>query len=78
MMYPDTTIPEPIAIHVATWASNPLYRGSYANWGPSYVPGHSQNLKATLKNRLWFAGEATSVTYFGVSCVQSRPKIYIC
>ncbi|KAH0833997.1 hypothetical protein J3R83DRAFT_11233 [Lanmaoa asiatica] len=64
-MYPDITVPEPIDIHAPTWSLNPLYRGSYSNWGPSYVPAHSGNLKATLNNRLWFAGEATSVKYFG-------------
>ncbi|KAN0080027.1 hypothetical protein V8E55_009593 [Tylopilus felleus] len=64
-MYPNITVPEPIAIHMPSWHSNPLYRGSYSNWGPSYVPGHSENLKATLNNRLWFAGEATSVKHFG-------------
>ncbi|KAF8553647.1 hypothetical protein OG21DRAFT_1485230 [Imleria badia] len=47
------------------WHSNLLYRGSYSNWGPSYVPAQSENLKATLNNRFWFAGEATSVKYFG-------------
>jgi len=64
-MYPNITVPEPVAIRMAAWASNPLYRGSYVNQGPSYVPGHSQNLKATINNRLWFAGEATSVEHFG-------------
>lgn len=66
-MYPNITIPEPIDIHLSSWTSNTLYRGSYSNWGPSYVPAHSENLKATLENRLWFAGEATSVNYFGAS-----------
>ncbi|KAI9571834.1 amine oxidase [Boletus coccyginus] len=66
-MYPNITVPEPIAIHMPpAWNSNPLYRGSYSNWGPSYVPAHSENLKATLNKHLWFAGEATSVKYFGV------------
>ncbi|KAN0079996.1 hypothetical protein V8E55_009562 [Tylopilus felleus] len=64
-MYPNITVPEPIAVHMPAWHSNPLYRGSYSNWGPSYVPAHPENLKATLNNRLWFAGEATSIKYFG-------------
>ncbi|KAF9219363.1 amine oxidase [Gyrodon lividus] len=64
-MYPDTTIPEPVDIHMSTWASDTLYRGSYSNWGPSYVQAHSDNLRATVDNRLWFAGEATSLKYFG-------------
>ncbi|KAF8553637.1 amine oxidase [Imleria badia] len=64
-MYPNITVPEPVDIHMPIWHSNLLYRGSYSNWGPSYVPAQSENLKATLNNRLWFAGEATSVKYFG-------------
>ncbi|KAG6374012.1 amine oxidase [Boletus reticuloceps] len=65
-MYPNITVPEPIAIHTTAWASNTLYRGSYANWGPSYVPAQSDNLKATVNNQLWFAGEATSTKHFGL------------
>ncbi|KAH0834011.1 hypothetical protein J3R83DRAFT_11247 [Lanmaoa asiatica] len=64
-MYPNIKIPQPIAIYFPTWTANKLFRGSYSNWGPSYVPSHSENLKATLNNHLWFAGEATSVKYFG-------------
>ena len=74
-MYPNITVPEPIDIHLSTWASHALYRGSYSNWGPSYVPAQSENLKATVDNRLWFAGEATSVQHFGVSCVMSLRSI---
>lgn len=70
-MYPNITLPKPVAIHTSTWATSPLYRGSYVNQGPSYVPGHSQNLKATVNNRLWFAGEATSVAHFGPSRMQT-------
>jgi polyamine oxidase len=64
-MYPNITVPDPIDFHMPTWASNMLYRGSYSNWGPSFVQGHSDNLRATVDNRLWFAGEATSLKYFG-------------
>lgn len=74
-MYPNITVPEPIDIHMPAWHADPLYRGSYSNWGPSYVPAQSENLKATLDNRLWFAGEATSVKYFGLSSVQARPEM---
>jgi polyamine oxidase len=73
-MYPNITLPEPIDIHMPTWSLDPLYRGSYSNWGPSYVPAQSENLKATL-NHLWFAGEATSVEHFGSSSVQARSKM---
>ncbi|KAG6332321.1 hypothetical protein ID866_6768 [Astraeus odoratus] len=65
-MYPNTTIPDPVDIHISTWGSNQLYRGAYPNWGPSFVPAHSDNLRATVDGRLWFAGDATSLKYFGL------------
>ena len=74
-MYPNITVPEPIDFGMSTWTLNALYRGSYSNWGPSYVPAQSENLKATVNNNLWFAGEATSVKHFGSSSVQVRSKM---
>ncbi|TFY77404.1 hypothetical protein EWM64_g6607 [Hericium alpestre] len=64
-MYPNTTIPEPDAFYFPRWHSDPLYRGSYSNWPASFVSGHHANLRATVRDRLWFAGEATSQKYFG-------------
>ncbi|KAG1727755.1 uncharacterized protein EDB91DRAFT_1228660 [Suillus paluster] len=64
-MYPTTTVPDPVAFHFKRWHADPLFRGSYSNWPPSFLPGHSENLKATVDQRLWFAGEATSLKYFG-------------
>lgn len=63
-MYPNA--PEPADIHIASWGSNTLYRGAYSNWGASFVPGHLQNLRANLDGHLWFAGEATSLKYYGL------------
>ncbi|KIN94123.1 hypothetical protein M404DRAFT_1008573 [Pisolithus tinctorius Marx 270] len=62
-MYPDA--PDPVDIHIPTWGTNALYRGAYSNWGASFVPGHVENLGANVDNHLWFAGEATSLKYFG-------------
>ena len=64
-MFPNITIPDPVAFHFPRWASNPLYRGSYSNWPPSFFSEHHENLRATVEKRLWFAGEATSQKYFG-------------
>jgi hypothetical protein len=75
-MYPNISVPQPVDIYFPIWASNKLFRGSYSNWGPSYVPAHSENLKATLNNHLWFAGEATSVQYFGASFVKAYSVVY--
>lgn len=74
-MFPDITVPEPIAFHFPRWHNNPLFRGSYSNWPPSYREAHQLNLNATVDDRLWFAGEATSTKYFGqsrsVTCIVS-------
>ncbi|KZT05264.1 amine oxidase [Laetiporus sulphureus 93-53] len=64
-MYPNATIPEPTAFYFPRWHTNPLFRGSYSNWPPSFTSGHHTNLRATVDERLWFAGEATSIKYFG-------------
>ncbi|KAI9461926.1 amine oxidase [Lactarius psammicola] len=60
-MFPNVTIPEPTAFLFPRWFSDPLYRGSYSTWSPSFFPQH---LRAPL-GRLWFAGEAMSEKYFG-------------
>ncbi|KAK7676939.1 hypothetical protein QCA50_020057 [Cerrena zonata] len=64
-MFPNITVPEPVAFHFPRWHTDPLFRGSYSNWPPSFFSGHHQNLRAPVEERLWFAGEATSKKYFG-------------
>ena len=64
-MFPNTTIPAPLAFSFPRWHNNALFRGSYSNWPPSFMSGHHQNLRASVEQRLWFAGEATSQKYFG-------------
>jgi polyamine oxidase len=64
-MFPNTTIPTPTAFFFPRWFSDPLYRGSYSNWPSGFVSPHHTNLRANVGNRLWFAGEAMSIKYFG-------------
>ncbi|ESK95575.1 polyamine oxidase [Moniliophthora roreri MCA 2997] len=63
-MYPHEDIPQPLDFHFKRWRADPLFRGSYSNWPPSLYSEHHTNLRANL-GRLWFAGEATSLTHFG-------------
>lgn len=63
-MYPNVTIPDPLDFWFPRWFSDPLYRGSYSNWPPSFFSQHHDNLRANV-DRLYFAGEATSQKYFG-------------
>jgi polyamine oxidase len=64
-MFPGRDIPDPLDFYFPRWASDPLYRGSYSNWPSSFVSDHHDNLRATVDQRLWFAGEATSQKWFG-------------
>lgn len=64
-MFPGRDIPDPLDFYFPRWASDPLYRGSYSNWPSSFVTDHHDNLRATVDQRLWFAGEATSQRWFG-------------
>ncbi|GLB44648.1 putative flavin containing amine oxidoreductase [Lyophyllum shimeji] len=63
-MYPNITVPAPLDFKFNRWRSDPLYRGSYSNWPPSFVKQHHDNLRANVE-RLYFAGEATTQKYFG-------------
>ncbi|KAK0432128.1 amine oxidase [Armillaria borealis] len=63
-MFPDITIPEPTDFYFPRWNADPLYRGSFSNWPPSFFSEHHENLRANV-DRLYFAGEATSQKYFG-------------
>ncbi|KAI0087580.1 amine oxidase [Irpex rosettiformis] len=64
-MYPNITIPAPTDFHFKSWDEDPLFRGSYANWPPSFLEEKHANLRADVKRRVWFAGEAGSKLYFG-------------
>lgn len=64
-MFPNVTVPDPVDFMFPRWHSDPLYRGSYSNWPSSFYSDHHKNLRATVEDRLWFAGEATSAKYYG-------------
>ncbi|TBU42165.1 amine oxidase [Dichomitus squalens] len=64
-MFPNVTIPEPLDFYFQRWHSDPLFRGSYSNWPANFLSEHQGNLRATVDDRLWFAGEATSKKWFG-------------
>ncbi|KDQ59970.1 hypothetical protein JAAARDRAFT_56889 [Jaapia argillacea MUCL 33604] len=64
-MFPNVTIPDPIDFYYQRWHSDPLFRGSYSNWPASFFSEHHENLRADIHGRLWFAGEHTSMKWFG-------------
>lgn len=57
-------IPDPIDFMYPRWSTEPWAYGSYSNWPAGMSIETHQNLRSNL-GRLWFAGEATSVPYFG-------------
>ncbi|KAE8400591.1 amine oxidase [Aspergillus pseudonomiae] len=63
-MFPDKRIPEPTAFVYPRWNNEPWAYGSYSNWPVGTTLEMHQNLRANV-DRLWFAGEATSASYFG-------------
>ncbi|OOF90087.1 hypothetical protein ASPCADRAFT_519449 [Aspergillus carbonarius ITEM 5010] len=63
-MFPDKNVPDPIHFLYPRWTSEPWAYGTYSNWPPSTTLEMHENLRANT-GRLWFAGEATSPTYFG-------------
>ncbi|CAG7924131.1 unnamed protein product [Penicillium olsonii] len=63
-MFPEKDIPEPTAFMYPRWTQEPWAYGSYSNWPPATSLEMHQNLRANA-GRLWFAGEATSPTFFG-------------
>jgi polyamine oxidase len=68
------SIPSPIDIVIPRWTLDPLFRGTFSNWGAGATVEQQNNIRAALPDpqlaspeghRLVFAGEATSRKYFG-------------
>lgn len=63
-MFPDVDIPEPIAFQYPRWGTTPWSYGSFSCWPAATTLEQHQNLRANV-DRLWFAGEHTSASFFG-------------
>lgn len=64
LMFPNITVPDPIAFLYPRWTQTPWAYGSYSNWPAGTTLEMHQNLRANV-DRLYFAGEAQSAEYFG-------------
>ncbi len=60
-------IPEPLGYQITRWASDPFSLGSYSFNAVGSHPKMRQRLAKPIKNRLFFAGEATEQDYFGTA-----------
>ena len=54
-----TTCPEPIAVAVTSWATDPYSLGAYSHIPPGAAPADADLLGEPLHGRLLFAGEHT-------------------
>lgn len=63
-MFPNVTVPEPRAFAYPRWGTTPWSYGSFSCWPAGTTLEMHENLRANV-DRLWFAGEHTSATYFG-------------
>ena len=53
------SIPEPEAVHISRWLSDPFARGAYSSLAPGATPDDRAALAAPVAGQLYFAGEAT-------------------
>ena len=67
-------IPDPIAIKFHRWTLDPLFRGTFMNWGAGATIEQQNAIRAPIPDpdlpspsgqRVFFAGEGTSRKYFG-------------
>jgi monoamine oxidase len=66
IIYGDN-IPEPTDFQITRWASDPFARGSYSFCSLGSTPQMRRELARPLDRKLFFAGEATSVDYYGTA-----------
>jgi monoamine oxidase len=59
------SIPRPTAAVITRWGEEPFFRGSYSYLGVGATSEHRDVLRADLDGQVFFAGEATSVDFFG-------------
>lgn len=61
----DKPIPTPLKSKVTRWSTDPFSRGAYFFPKIKSPPNDIEELAKSINNRLFFAGEATSVDLFG-------------
>ena len=62
-LYPNATVPEPIAFHITRWGQDPLARGCYSAYKPGFDDDDYSTLNKPIKDaddnhRVWLGGEA--------------------
>ena len=62
-----TGIPEPVDCQITRWATDPFSLGSYSYNPLGTQPDTRKLLAAPLERRVFFAGEAAELDYFGTA-----------
>lgn len=57
------SIPQPTDVLITRWNSDPYSYGSYSSMGVNATVASRQALAQPIENRIFFAGEATSIDY---------------
>lgn len=63
-LYGAARVPDPIDFYIPRWTQVPWAYGSFSNWPSNYSLLKHENLRANV-DRLYFAGEAQSVQWYG-------------
>lgn len=70
-MYGAANVPEPTDFTFPRWTLDPLFRGTFTNWGAGSTVKQQEDMRAPIggdtdqTKRLFFAGEHTSRRWFG-------------
>jgi polyamine oxidase len=70
-MFGPDNVPEPVEFKFPRWTRDPLFRGTFTNWGSGVTVKQQEDMKSPVGGELdseatlWFAGEHTSRKYFG-------------
>jgi polyamine oxidase len=70
-LYGEDKVPEPVEFTFPRWTRDPLFRGTFTNYGAGVTTEQQEALKAPVggdhdrERTLWFAGEHTSRKHFG-------------
>ncbi|MGV3524968.1 MAG: flavin monoamine oxidase family protein [Candidatus Sericytochromatia bacterium] len=60
-------LPAPQAVEITRWGADPLARGAYSFNAVGTLPSLRRQLAQDMAKRVFFAGEATSLDYFGTA-----------
>ena len=63
-----SNVPEPTSVRITRWTSDPFCYGSYCHIPPSASGEDCDALAAPLRQRVFFAGEATNRSRYGTVC----------